>query len=102
MNKTIKNAKTHLFSLAEQIAIKSVSPSNDWGWPPNCMGIIYQPRRLKMNKTIKNAKTHLFSLAEQIAIKSVSPSNDWGWPPNCMGIIYQPKRPQKLRKEKPL
>ena len=38
MNKTIKNAKTHLFSLAEQIAIKSVSPSNDWGWPPNCIG----------------------------------------------------------------
>ena len=45
MNKTIKNAKTHLFSLEEQIAIKSVSPSNDWGWPPNCMGIIYQPKR---------------------------------------------------------
>ena len=50
MRKTTEKAKTKLITVAAQIAQNSVAPSNGWGWPPNCMGIIYQPKRPKRLK----------------------------------------------------
>lgn len=45
MKKSVKSTKQKIVTFAVDVAKKSVSESNVWGWPPNCVGIFYQSKR---------------------------------------------------------
>lgn len=47
MSRKPTSSQGKIISIVAKIAKKSVSPSNGWGWPPDCIGIYHQPKRPK-------------------------------------------------------
>ena len=47
MSRKSTSSQGKIISIVAKIAKQSVSPSNGWGWPPDCIGIYHQPKRPK-------------------------------------------------------
>ncbi len=49
MGKNKKTLKQMAIAFAARAARNVANESNDWGWPPVCMGLFYQPKRPTRN-----------------------------------------------------